>query len=324
MSPFSGQEKRRAPHPRDIVREVPVSDFLSPLEYLSRVYHRTKEKSFGYSYLDFAQDLGFPRSNVLRLMIVGQRPFSMKSAERIVEALSLQGIDKKYFLTLARHGISRVSHERDELFKELVALKTKKSPQTLSPIQAEYFSEWYHPVIREIIGVKQFSGDPAWIQEKLHFVLRMDEIKKSLELLEKLKYITYDTPTGRWKKTEENILTDDEVDSLAMIRYHQKMIEIGKESIVQLSEDQREIRAATLRIPASLIPVLKAKIGGWVHELLALEVQPPPQTTTRSPAPHETPQDTSYSDQDEQVVQVNVQFFAFTKSLGMGKREEGK
>jgi uncharacterized protein (TIGR02147 family) len=304
-------EKRRAPHPRELVNGIVITDFLTPRDFLNHLFLLTKEKSFGYSYLDFAQDLGFSRSNVVRLMIVGQRPLTLKSAERIAESLSLSGLDKKYFMILVKHGISRVTHERDELFKELVALKSKKNPKELNPSQAEYFSEWYHPVLREMTSLADFQGDPQWIQERLNFPLRIDQIKKSLDLLGKLGFIYLDKETGKWQKNTKNILTDDEVDSLALIRYHQSMIDRGKESIVQLTEDQRDIKAATLSVPSELLPLLKAKITSWLHEIVALEQNVRDEEEVQSSNPKDQNKSicTRY-----QVVQVNVQLFAFTKA----------
>lgn len=289
--------KRRAPHPKEYSKQVGVTGFLNPHEFLGHLYSLVKSKSFSYSYLDYSEDLGFSRSNVMRLMISGQRPITLKSAERIVHALELTGVDRRYFMILIKYSLCRVISERDDLFKELVSLKTKKSPKVLSPNLAEYFSEWYHPVIREMTGLKDFSGDPHWIRERLNFGLRLDQIKRSLELLSSLGYIEYLDEDKIWRRSDQKITTDDEVDSLALIRYHQKMIEIGRESLTVLDENQRDIRAATLSVPASLLPILKAKVATWIYEMSELEKS---------------------TETADQVVQINVQMFAFTKATQGG------
>jgi uncharacterized protein (TIGR02147 family) len=141
-------------------------------------------------------------------------------------------------------------------------------------------------------SLKEFNGDPHWIQERLNFGLRLDLIKRSLELLTALGYIEYDPDNQTWRRSDQKIKTDEEVDSLALIRYHQKMIEIAKESLTVIDENQRDIRAATLSVPAALLPILKAKVASWIHEMADLE----------KPAAS-----------SDLVVQLNVQMFAFTK-----------
>jgi uncharacterized protein (TIGR02147 family) len=290
-----------------------LTDFLSPQEYLRQLYDITKKKSFGYSYLDFSADLGFSRTNISRLVIVGKRPLTVKSAERIVKSLELTGVDRRYFTILVRHGISRVPLEKEQLFRDLVALKTKKNPGELRSDHREYFNEWYHPVIREITGLQGYTGDPQWIQEKLNFALRLDQIKRSLELLASLGFIELDVTSGKWLRTDALIATEQEVDSLAIIRYHQKMIEMGRESLTQIDEDQRDVRAATLTVPVHLLPVLKAKVASWLFEMVELEKS----SYSASPLPNS--QVSKKSLVDDQVVQINVQLFAFTKP-GLGSR----
>ncbi len=285
--------ERQPTHPKHFAKEVGVTGFLTPQEYLGELYQVVKSKKSHYSYLDFSEDLGFSRTNVLRLMIAGQRPLSIKSGIRMAQSLELTGVDRRYFMILIKYSLCRVASERDEHFRELVSLKTKKSPKDLNPNQAEYFSEWYHPVIREMTSLKDFNGDPHWIQERLNFGLRLDLIKRSLDLLTTLGYIEYVPDNQTWRRSDQKIKTDEEVDSLALIRYHQKMMEIAKESLTVIDEDQRDIRAATLSVPAAILPVLKAKVAAWINEMSDLE----------------KPAETS-----DLVVQINVQMFAFTKT----------
>ena len=281
---------------RAAARELPVTQFLSHRDYLRALYVRMKQQAKSYSYLQFAVDLGFSRTNVLRLVIIGQRPLTAKAGERIAKALELHGPERRYFSTLVKYAQARVAAEREELFKQLVSEKTKAKPAELGPDQAEYFGEWYHPVIREMTALAGFDGDPSWIKERLGFPLRLEQIRRSLELLAKLGVIQCDSASGRYHRSELKVATDAEVDSLALIRFHQKMIEIGRESITTIDEDRRDIRAVTVTLPRELIPILKGKIEAWVMEIAAMEDAQGDQGRA-----------------GDQVIQVNVQMFPFTK-----------
>jgi uncharacterized protein (TIGR02147 family) len=300
MSPFDGRgppaERRMASDSKPILREIAqgleVTQYLSHRDYLKAVYDGAKARLESYSYLKLADDLGFSKTNVMRLVIAGQRPLTSKAAERIAKALDLHGPARRYWTTLVKYANERLPAERDNLFRLLMSYRTKSKPAELSPTEAEYFSEWYHPVVREMVALAGFDGDPEWIKGRLAFPLRLEQIKRSLELLEQLGVIERDGE--RWRRSEGVVATDAEVDSMAIVRYHQKMIEIGRESITQVHEDRRDIRAVTVSVPRSLLPVLKGKIQEWVAEAVALE-----SGAGDAPA--------------DDVVQINIQMFPFTK-----------
>ena len=277
---------------REIAAGTAVTRFLSYRDYLKELYLAVKARLDSYSYLQFAEDLGFSHSNVVRLVIVGRRPLTSKAAERIAKALDLHGADRRYWTALVKYSNARLPAERDQLFRLLMSHKTRAQPAELDPLQAEYFSEWYHPVVREMTALADFTGDPAWIKARLAFPLRLEQIKRSLELLTQLGAIRFDQARGRYVRTTTCIATDAEVDSMAIVRYHQKMIEIGRESITAVDEDRRDIRAVTVNLPSAALPLLKGKIEEWVMEIAAMEDAEVP---------------------GEQVVQVNVQMFPFTK-----------
>ncbi len=142
-------------------------------------------------------------------------------------------------------------------------------------------------------GLHAFDGTPEWIRDHLEFTLRLEQVRRSLELLTKLKVIRFDAEKGRYIRTQEKIRTDSEVDSMAVVRYHQKMIEIGKESITTIEESRRDVRAVTVALPEKSIAILKGKIEEWITEMAQMEKD---------------------DEVAEQVIQINVQMFPFTKS----------
>lgn len=277
---------------RDVAAKVPVTQHLSPRDYLKMVFECAKSQFESYSYLSFAEDLGFSRTNVMRLVIIGQRPLSSKAADKIGKGLDLHGADRRYWMTLVKYANERLPERRDNLFRLLMSYKTRAEPAELSATDAEYFGEWYHPVIREMTGLKDFSGDPEWIKARLIFPLRIEQIRRSLELLTSLGVIRLDKVAGRYVRNDGRMATDVEVDGMAIVRFHQKMIEIGRESITVVPEESRDVRAVTVSLPSSAIPLLKGKIQEWIAEVAAMEVD---------------------GETGDQVVQVNMQMFPFTK-----------
>jgi len=274
-------------------RELSVTEFMSGMAYLRALFLKVKEAIPDFTHQDFSEGLGFARSNnMLRLILTGKRNLTAKAAVKIADSLDFHGTNRRYWTTLVAYNISRTHEERDSLFRLLLNYKSKSQPAQLGEKEVQYFSQWYHPVIREILALDGIKGDPEAIQSKLAFPLRLDEIKDSLKLLESLGAITLDPQTGHYQRTEGHIATDQEVDSMAIVRYHQKMIEIGRESITRVAEDLRSINAVTVSISEDQVPLLKGKIQELIQTMLAAE--------TASP-------------EADKVYQLNIQLFPFTK-----------
>lgn len=277
---------------RDIIREelrkLSITEFLSYRDLLKVLYHNTKARIPKYSYLKFASDLGFSATNVIRLIIVGERTLTLKAAAKITRNLEIHGAERRFLTSLINYTNARNPADREKYFKQVLAYKVKSDPQKMTDHQIAYFSEWYHPVVREVVNLKEFDGSAEWIQKRLAFPLRLEKIRAALETLTDIGVIKKVDQTYRC--TDRNIVTDAELDAMAIIRYHQKMIEIAKESITRVDEEKRDIRALTVSIPNSAVPQLKAKIHQFLLETLEMENE----------------------QNGEEVYQLNVQLFPFT------------
>lgn len=279
-----------------IASRVPVSRFLDYREYLQTIYQQLKAELESYSYLSFAEDLGFSKSNVVHLMIRGKRPLSSKAAVQVAEILHLKGKDKKYFEDLVAYQNSRDPQERETLFQDLVAIKTREVHHASDlSAQLEFFTDWYHTAIFEFSQTQAFSSDPKLLAASLTPRIRPEQARRSLELLVELGLLQHEPATGRYRATEKRLSTGDEIASLAVTRYHQKMIELGKESVTAVEPSQRDISSISISIPLDLLPELKSEISKFRKKLLELSEK---------------------SLEAEAVYQMNIQLFPLTRKKG--------
>jgi uncharacterized protein (TIGR02147 family) len=277
---------------RAAVASTVISEFTDYRVYLQTIYAKAKSNLPSYSYIKFAVDLGFGSTNMLRLIIIGDRSITAKTAQKLANALDLHGDERKYFVKLIEFDHEKDATARDQLIDSVLKYRNRIAPEALDETQLKYFSEWYNPVVREMVGMDDFQPDPDWIRQRLNFPLHLSEIKKSLEVLEEIGFINKDSKTGKYKRSKARIHTPFEVDSLAIVRFHQKMIEMGKESITRISEKEREINALTANIPAEALPLLREKITQLMDEMENLESET----------------------KGGRVYQLNIQLFPFTKS----------
>jgi uncharacterized protein (TIGR02147 family) len=276
------------------VSEIKVARFLHYSDYFKHLYEYVKKELRPYSFLKFSEDLGLgAKNNTLRLIIAGQRRLSMTNGMRVADALQFNGYEKKFFCALISFNNSTLIADREAQFKQLMRLKTKLLPETIDESRLAYFTEWYHPVIREMAARKDFQLDAKWIQSKIGFEIRLEEVKKSLELLSRLGLIHYDAKLDRHVRSDEQLKTGEDAKGIAFIRYHQKMIDLASQSITKVKKTNREILGATLNLPEDQVGLLRERIRSLFQDAMDMEVD-----------------DLNRSDS---VVQLNIQLFPFIK-----------
>lgn len=272
---------------------VSPSNFLDYKSYLLSLYsHIRADLEDNYSYEKFAEDLGFSKTNILHQIIRGHRNLTNKTAEKIIKALEIKKYEKKYLLALIEYNNSNDLKFRDDKFDELMELKRETTPEEIDKFWLEYVSEWYHPVIREMILMKNFKNDPKWIANQITPSIKPEQVKKSIDLLLKLELIEINTTDGSLKQTEKLMNTGHRVKNMAIAYYHHQMINLAKESLVRAKGDERDISGMTLCIEEASIEKLKSMIHDFKEKVIV---------------------ESENSNQGDKVVQFNIQLFPFTK-----------
>ncbi len=274
--------------------KIPVSKYLDFKEYLEALYHAMKSEMESYSYAQFSEDLGFAKTNILYLIIKGQRPLTPKNGKKIAEALGLKGPERKYWEDLVAYFKSEAAPEKEALFQNLVEQKSKALGDSDSLIaQLEFFTEWYHGAIYELSFTPAFTDEPKELANLLMPRIRVDQAKKSLALLQTLGLLAPDETTKKLRPTQAQITTGHEISSLAIVRYHQKMLELAKQALLTIRMEEREISATSMAVHPDKLPRIKREMRSFRKKILAIAGE----------------------DKDpERVYQMNIQFFPMTRA----------
>jgi len=279
---------------KEVCQQIKPSQYLEYETFLEDVFQWVKLRSKSYSYILFAEDLGFSKTNVIHLMIRGKRRLSVKGAERIIEALLIKSTERLYLETLVRYQNARLASDREALFARLMDLKSKSLSSPLEQSQLEYYNEWFHPVIREMVGIRGFNPDPHWIVKHIEPRVLPDQARKSLALLEELEIVKRNENTNQLELTQQHISTGDEVASHAVVRYHQRTIEIGREAVMNFDHTERNISSVTMSISEDVFEKIADEISEFRKRILEISEQ---------------------SNNPDRVYQLNIQLFPFTKPV---------
>lgn len=247
---------------------ITIFNYKDHRAFLTDWYKHCKKNRRGFSFRTFSKEAGFSSPNFLKRVMEGSRNLSLESIPKCAQGLNLNKQETEFFKNLVLYTQATTHADKNFYYQQI--LKSRKISE-LKPIEKEqydYYSTWYHPVIRELITSKNFDGTPEWLSKKISPAITTDQASHSLELLQKLGFI--EKQKMGWMQTQPLVTTGAEALSLSMMNYHQNVLTLVKEQLPKIKADNRDISALTLGVAKGRIPELKKKIGEFRQEILKL------------------------------------------------------
>lgn len=275
-----------------IAEQINVCDFADYKEYFRQIYASAKLERPKYTYISFTEDLGLGHSNLMNLIVNGQRRLSRKNALIVIKALSLVLERRRYLLRLVELDNSRNIDKREKIVSKIIEIKSNSLDDDESRDQMKFYSHWLHAIVFETIGLTNTPVSPESISELLIPHAAADEILRSLHLLESLGLIIKDPTDGRYQKQSSHFIMNENIRGVGPLAFHSKMIDLAKDALVRIQEDEREISSVTLAMPKHGMETLKGLVEEFQNKILELAEQ---------------------FTETEAVYQVNFQVFPLTK-----------
>ncbi len=271
---------------------VSPSSYLDYKLYLKALYAHCKESAAVYSYQKFAEDLGFKATTVMHQIVSGYRPLTVRAAKQIVGVLDLPAAERKYFITLVEFCNAKANSEREIHFQTLQTLKRKTLPDEIDKDLLAYFSQWYNPIIWELIGTKGFQADCHWIAKKIVPHIKPVLVQESLDLLLRLNLITFDAELKTYRQTKDRVTTGHRVKGMALVSYHSSMIDHAKTALTTISGTRRDISGITVGVSEETAKKLRDMIHTFQLQLL---------------------DEAERAGSGDEIYQINIQLFPFTE-----------
>jgi uncharacterized protein (TIGR02147 family) len=245
-----------------------------------------KETPF-FSHRYFCSLAGFRTSGALQLVIGGKRNLSRESIMKISTAIGFCRGEHDYFESLVMANQAKDPRERAKHLLHLKQLKGDVPIERIDGAKHQFFNEWHHAVVREMVELPGFDGDPDRISKIIWPRVAASKIRESLVLLERLGFIKKDA-RGAWHSTAQAITTENEVASETVAEFNRAMIRNAMLASLILPRSKREISGLTLRISRDCFRQIKQRIVHFKKELLETAVA---------------------DDDSDRIYQLNIQLF---------------
>jgi uncharacterized protein (TIGR02147 family) len=232
-----------------------ISKYTDYRHYLNDHFEAVKKRNPRFSYQIFSEKAGISSKGLLYNVLKGKRHLSKSHIVGMAQALGLNKHQFTYFETLFNYNCANKASDRKHYFEQLTSIrssgKTAWKPQIVRKEQYEYYSRWYHSVVRSLIGMYGFSDDYQAFARRLYPAVTPGQVKKSVELLLSLGLISRDA-NGSYSLTDRVITTEPEVTSVAVHSFHVQSGELAVAALKELPLQQRNFSGVTVGISETM------------------------------------------------------------------------
>lgn len=249
-----------------------VFTYLDYRKFLKDAFEEFKDTRPNFSHRAFAKSAGFASSNFAMLVMQGKRNLSGEGIQKVAKALKLMRSEAEFFENVVRFNQAASDAEKNFYYGRIAANRRYAAARPLERGQFEYYSTWYVPAVREMVLLKDFQEDPAWIASHLKPAIAPREAAGALKLLVDLGLLVRDVE-GRLVQKDAHIASGDEVASLALTNFQREMIERAAASIEATPADLREVGSLTfaastekLQEAKRMIREFRTRLAGFLAE----------------------------------------------------------
>jgi uncharacterized protein (TIGR02147 family) len=207
-----------------------------------------------YSIRAFSKRTGLS-PGTLSLVLLGKRKVSKKLAAKVADRLLLDPQERSEVLERFPRARSGAALEaRDPSYLQLTA------------DQFHVVGDWHYFAILNLIVVRGFRNDPAWIGSRLG--LPVSKVEAALERLMRLGMVVK-KPDGSLVRATPNYRTTDDVANVSLRKSHHQTLELAREALESEPVDRRDFTWLTFPLDSTKLPIAKSMIRRFQDELLA-------------------------------------------------------
>jgi uncharacterized protein (TIGR02147 family) len=249
---------------------VNIFEYQNYREYLKAYYDEQKATKKAFSYRSFSKLADINTSSFLFYVIQGKKNLTKNSIMKISNAIKHSRDEAEYFENLVFFNQADTINEKTFYYSRLIEIRRPIDIETIEIDRYEYYSKWYHSVIREIVTFFDFKKDYQKLAKFLVPAITEREAKESVMLLEKLGFIEIDKQS-LYHQTSNLIITKPGPAQLFIIQKFQiEMLKLAMNAYDTLAVSERMSIATTVSISEKTFELIKMRTKEFQREVMEL------------------------------------------------------
>jgi uncharacterized protein (TIGR02147 family) len=245
-----------------------IFNFMNYRDYLRAFYHDKKAEDKGFSYQVMAENAGFRSKSFIKLVIDGKKNLAPESLMKLKIVLKLNEKSFSYFRDLVAFNQARSMRERNDNLKRLFSYRKRNPGRLVLHDQYEFYSQWYHNTIRELLPLCDFKEDYGILGKMVDPPISAREARESVRLLLKLKLII--KKGTAYVQASPIITSGDEVKSAAVQNFHVQNLALAAASIDGCPGPRRDLSCLVLGLSEEGIERIKKETREFRKKLLEI------------------------------------------------------
>jgi uncharacterized protein (TIGR02147 family) len=213
---------------------------------------------------------GIATSSFLFHVIEGKRNLTKASVLKISTAIGHDRDEADFFENLVFFNQARTISEKTLYYGRLIENRKTLDIEEVPKDRFEYYRNWYHSVIRELITLIDFRDDYEKLGQFLVPPIRAAEARKSVMLLEKLGFIEKNDD-GTYRQTT-NLITVKVGTREAFIieKFQMEMLEVALRAYNGIPVLERMSMSTTITISRETFELFKLRLREMQRQLMEL------------------------------------------------------
>ncbi|MBN2036142.1 MAG: TIGR02147 family protein [Chitinispirillaceae bacterium] len=247
-----------------------IYNYFDYREYLNDIFGYFKKADPAYSHRKFLSDARIPGSTYLLRVLKKQRKLSPKYVANFSEAIRHNTSEARYFALLVKFGNEKNVDKRDLILKDLLKIRSARTPYALQDKKLRYFEKWYYPVIRDLVALVDFKNDYKALGRMLVPPIKPEQAKGAVAFLKKHGFITLREDRRGYEPSEPIVATPPSVHSTILSRFHKKNLELDIDAFENCPFSDRSISSVTMSVSKDTFEKMRVEIQELRKRLLAL------------------------------------------------------
>jgi uncharacterized protein (TIGR02147 family) len=238
--------------------------------YLKDYYNEQKANKKYFSYRYFSKKAGINASAFLYYVIEGKRNLTKKSIDKISAAIGHTREENEYFENLVFFNQAKTIAEKTMYYSRIVECRKPIDIRVISKDRYEFYSKWYHSIIRELVTMVDFHDDYGLLASYLIPPISAQEAEESVKLLERLGFLERDEK-GLYHQTDNLISVKPEGPEAFIIeKFQTEMLNMALKAYDNIPRCDRMSASTTFSISKATFELFKMKTREFRKELLEI------------------------------------------------------
>lgn len=240
-------------------------DFRKALADLWAERKRLEPRS---THRTFAKEAGFSNPGFLGDVIAGRRKLSSQAQARMIRGFSLKGSEAEFFRLLVRHNQAKSPADRTELWRQILARRSKASFTRMNPALVRYYQDYRYPLVRSALQCMHWKGEANMLGAFLDPPIAPAVVQRLAQDLLAWGLVAIE-PDGRWKPTSDFVEPPPTMGEQVR-ELNRTWIQHGAEAIARVPATRRHVSSVLLTVSEATAREVRRRIDTFRSELFDL------------------------------------------------------